>query len=272
LAEEGDERAFGSAELAAMASSDYSGRMKRIIFLAVIAVPVLAFAEGGLPNQPYIYVEGKAEIEKPADIVTLRFDVVARNADQAKANQEVQAKAAKILAALDARKVAQNDVIATEVRSAPQYDGNESAEPKRGKLIGYSVSRPFSVKIRELGIFPHLVDELLALGGVEFSALEAGRADENQLHDEIYAKAVADARQRSEKNAAIAGMKIDSVFAISPVAFPEISSEIFASSQHPASASNRSLPEEGPGGPSYRVAPIVIRQSVHVIYLISPAK
>jgi len=49
------------------------------------------FADGGLPNQLYLYVEGKAEIEKPTDMVTLRFDLVARNADQTKANQEVQA-------------------------------------------------------------------------------------------------------------------------------------------------------------------------------------
>jgi hypothetical protein len=30
-----------------------------------------------------------------ADLVTLRFDLVARNADQAKANQEVQGKPSK---------------------------------------------------------------------------------------------------------------------------------------------------------------------------------
>lgn len=61
----------------------------RSFLFALLILPLSALAGDGLPNQPYIYVEGKAEIEKPADMVTLRFDLVARNADQAKANQEV---------------------------------------------------------------------------------------------------------------------------------------------------------------------------------------
>ena len=66
--------------------------MKCFLFaLLTLSISTVAFADGGLPNQPYIYVEGKAEIEKPADMVTLRFDLVARYADQTKANQEVQA-------------------------------------------------------------------------------------------------------------------------------------------------------------------------------------
>lgn len=69
----------------------------RLLPIIFASLPLSLLAQGGLPSQPYIYVEGKAEIEKPADLVTLRFDVVTRNADQAKANQEVQGKAAKIL-------------------------------------------------------------------------------------------------------------------------------------------------------------------------------
>jgi hypothetical protein len=44
-------------------------------------------------GQTYIYVEGKAEIEKPADMMTLRFDLVGRAPQQPKANEDVQAKA-----------------------------------------------------------------------------------------------------------------------------------------------------------------------------------
>jgi uncharacterized protein YggE len=75
--------------------------MKRLLVLLCLSLPIRVFAEGGLPDKPYIYVEGKAEIEKTADMVTLRFDLVARNPDQSKANQEVQARANKILALLN---------------------------------------------------------------------------------------------------------------------------------------------------------------------------
>jgi uncharacterized protein YggE len=61
----------------------------RAILFSLLALPGILFAESGLPNQPYIYVEGKAESEKPADMVTLRFEVVARASDEQKANATV---------------------------------------------------------------------------------------------------------------------------------------------------------------------------------------
>ncbi|MBA3762601.1 MAG: hypothetical protein M3505_01950 [Verrucomicrobiota bacterium] len=44
------------------------------VLLAWLALPLSVLAGSGLPDQPYIYVVGKAELEKPADMVTLRFD------------------------------------------------------------------------------------------------------------------------------------------------------------------------------------------------------
>ena len=52
--------------------------MKHFLFFSLIILPISLFAEGGLPDKPYIYVEGKAEIEKPADMITLRFNLVGR--------------------------------------------------------------------------------------------------------------------------------------------------------------------------------------------------
>ncbi len=122
--------------------------MKRFLF-ALLSLPISVLAEGGLPNQPYIYVQGKAEIEKPADIATLRFNLVARGPDQVKANQQVQANATKIFALLDGRKIAAQDVIAGDLSSEPEYQETESSRT-RGKLIDYKVTRPFTVKVRDL--------------------------------------------------------------------------------------------------------------------------
>jgi uncharacterized protein YggE len=247
--------------------------MKRFLF-ALLILPLSAFADGGLPTQPYLYVEGKAEIEKPADMVTLRFDLVARNADQTKANQEVQAKAAKILASLDGRKIAQTDVVASDLKTEPQYEGDEDSSRKRGKIIGYSVTRSFSVKIRDVTAFPKLVDELLAIEGLEFSEIVAGLSNEKEMQDEIWKKALTNARERAEKTLKEMGMKIDSIFAVSPVIFPQIHQNIFGSTVlEPTMAAvmdRRQVPHEGAA--QYRLPPVSVYQSVHVIYLISPAK
>src|SRR4051812_38715242 len=131
----------------------------KCFLIALLALPISAFAQGGLPNQPYIYVEGQAEIEKPPELVTIRFDLVTRNADPAKANQDVQAKATKILGLLDERKIAQKDVVATDVRSEPEYEREEEGIRKRGKIVGYRVMRSFTAKVRDIAIYPKLVDE-----------------------------------------------------------------------------------------------------------------
>ena len=244
--------------------------MKKLVLLALLSLPLSLFAEGGLPDKPYIYVEGKAEIEKPADMVTLRFDLVARNSDQVKANQEVQATANKIFALLKERNVAEADVIASDLKSEPQFENEEESGHKRGKIIGHSVTRSFSTKIRDVGAFAKLVDELLAVSGSEFSGITSGLAKEKEMQAEMEKKALIKAREQAEKTLKEINMKIDSVFAVSPVAFNRIQYGIFGSgitaeyeSALPAGSLNASV---------YRLPPITVSQSVHVIYLISPTK
>jgi uncharacterized protein YggE len=239
--------------------------MKRVLFF-LLSFPISAFAEGGLPNQPYLYVEGKAEIEKPADMVTLRFDVVARAPEQKKANEEVQAKATNIFSLLNSRKIAETDVIAQNVRSEPQFQEDESPRRYHGKLIGYSVTRSFEVKLRDVTIFPKLVDELLAINDLEISGVDQGLSKEKQMQDEIWKKALTNARDRAEKTLKEIGMKIDSVFAVSPVPIPDIKGAIL---QGRGGRAERVLVT---AATEYRLAPVSLSQSVHVIYLISPAK
>ena len=243
--------------------------MKRLLLLACLGLPVSLLAEGGLPNQPYIYVEGKSEIERMADMVTLQFHLVARNPDQTKANQEVQAKAGQILTLLNERKIAQGDVIAEDLKSEPQYEDEERGS-RQGKIIGYSVTRSFEVKVRDVDTFPKLVDELIALGGVEFSAIDGGLSKEKELNDDASQKALADARTRAEKTLATVGMKIDSVFAVSPVPFPEIQKAMLGGNHDYGSATTERVVVPDPM--RYRLAPVSVTQSVHLIYLISPVK
>lgn len=242
----------------------------KIVLFALLSIPGTLLADGGLPGHPYLYVEGKGEIEKPADLVTLRFDLVARDADQVKANAEVQTKASKILALLETRKIGRGDVVASDLRSDPQYQDDPSHPGERGKVVGYVVTRPFAVKVRDIGGFGKLIDELIALGGVEFSGVEPGLVKENEMQDETLGVALANARTQAEKTLKPLGMKIDSVFAVSPVTFPEIVRTIFGSNDTVAYAASAPAPRQSDS--QYRLAPITMTQRIHVIYLIAPTK
>jgi uncharacterized protein YggE len=238
--------------------------------------PLVAFGDGGLPNQPYMYVEGKAEIEKPADLVTLRFEIAARAPDEAKANREVQGKANKALSLLKEKEATDNDIVADSLRSEPEFDQQDKYGNTRGKLIGYKVSRFFEAKLRDVNAFPKMVDDLIALGGVEFSGITPGLTKEKEMAGELWDQALANAREQAEKTLKPLNMKIDSVFAISPVPIPEITSTIFPTERAGGGrviVTGSNIPTAEEGVPSrYHVAPVTVTQIVHVIYLISAAK
>lgn len=91
-----------------------------------------------------------------------------------------------------------------------------------------------------------------------------------QMEDEVRDKALKSARERAEKTLNNAGMKIDGIFALSPVAFPEIYQKILAPGQTAGYATTERVVVPDPI--RYRLSPITTSKSVHVIYLISPAK
>jgi hypothetical protein len=67
------------------------------------------------------------------------------------------------------------------------------------------------------------------------------------------------------------GVKIESIFAISTASFSQIQNAMFGSGIERVVVTGSNVPAPQPA-PEYRLAPITISQSVHVIYLISPAK
>jgi uncharacterized protein YggE len=241
--------------------------MKKLALLVCGSLPLSVFAQGGLPDKPYIYVEGRAEIEKPADTVTLHFDLVGRNPEQAKANQEVQAKASRILTLLKDKKIGQNDVVTADIQSQPEFESEETGR-KKGKIIGYSVTRRFDVRVRDLASFPKLVDELIGITGTEFRDITSGLTKEKELYEEIRGNALVNAREQADKIAKRMGVTIDSVFAISSKPFPQILTTMFSSAYDEISRGRTVVT----GEPEYLLGPMTVSQTVHVIYLISPVK
>jgi uncharacterized protein YggE len=201
--------------------------MKRSLVFFLVVLPISVLAQGGLPDQAYIYIEGRAEIQKLADTAILTFDLVVRATDQPKANEQLQSTANKIFALLKEWKIRENDIVAENLTSEPEFEQEETYPRRRGKLIDYRVTRTFKVKVRDVTVFPKLVNDLLAIGGVEFSNIEGGLSNEKDVQNQIWEKALTNARERAERTLKAMEMKVDSVFAVSPVTFPEIQQRIF---------------------------------------------
>lgn len=243
----------------------------KILLPMLAALTSLTFADG-LPTVPYLYVQGSAEVEKKADMVSLRFKLSEADKEVAAANKAVQVQAAKVFELLKATGIADEDVIADTIRSEPEYeetDGNRRA----AKLLGYRVERDFIAKVRDATKFPKLVNDLFALKVGYFDGISQEYSKAKEVKDEAWELALKNARAEADKMAKAAGMKVDSVWALSPEPFPSIGPRMLEHMQ-----STRMGVASGPdkkkmdAPPEYRLVPVTFSQSVHAIYLISPVK
>jgi uncharacterized protein YggE len=254
--------------------------MKRFLLLSLVIFPISLLAQGGLPDKPYIYVQGSAESEKAPDIVTLNFDLIGHAPQRSKANDDVQSRAAKVFDMLAKLKISKDDTIADDFRTEEEFEESEGVR-KTQKVIGYVVRRSFQVKVRDVKIFPNLVDNLVATVNAEFSnyeSINAGYSREKEMDKQLWEDAIVNSRAEAERTLKNTGMKVDSIYAISPVPIPEITSRMFPKGESGKGAervvvTGSNIPTPEPRLPSeYRLTPIYFEQIVHVIYLISPAK
>src|SRR5215831_9554489 len=106
-----------------------------IILIAITPGLLLAQANAGLPDKPYIYVRGSAESKKAPDIVTVNFDLVGRAPERAKANDDVQSRAAKVFDMLGKLNIGKDDTIADDFRTEEEFEESESGARKSQKVI-----------------------------------------------------------------------------------------------------------------------------------------
>lgn len=210
--------------------------------------------------------------------MTLNFDLIGHAPQRAKANDDVQSRAAKVFDMLAKLKISKDDTIADDIRTEEEFEESEGGR-KTQKVIGYVVKRSFQVKVRDVKTFPQLVDDLIATVNAEFSKYESikeGYSKEKEMNKQLWEQAVANSRAEAERTLKVTGMKVDSIYAISPVPIPEITSRMFPKGESDVekvviTGSNIPTPEERLPS-EYRLTPIIFQQIVHVIYLISPSR
>ena len=153
-----------------------------------------------------------------------------------------------VLAAIKESGVADRDIQTTSLSLQPQYDPNKTGA---ARLIGFQVNNQVTVKIRDIGQLPAVLDRAIAAGANEMSGIEFVVSEQAKLLDQARDAAIADARRKAELYANAAGMKVGRVMAIAeegsappPRAFQAMR----------AGAASRSRPASRRCGPSLRSA------------------
>lgn len=182
----------------------------RILFALLIAV----FTMASLPARAaehLVTVNGEASVSVAPDLVMIRIGVTSQ-AKNARAASEANAKEmTKVMTAIEQNGIAKKDIRTSRLSLQPQYD---ASKPGAARLTGFRVTNQVTIKIRDIGQLPSILDRAIASGANEMSGIEFVVSQRSTLLDRARGEAIADAHRKAELYAKAAGAKLGRVIAI----------------------------------------------------------
>lgn len=188
--------------------------MKRTL-LCLLAACALAstVARAAEPNGTEITASGTGSVSLPPDTATVSagIDTNAANANDAIAqNNAIYERVVTSVAKLG---VARGDV------ALAYYNVSYNPRPRVAPVnsderYGYTVSRGFTVKVREIGKAGAVSDACTAAGATAINGVNFGLADQTAARVQATARAVADARANAQALAQAAGLRVVSIKSI----------------------------------------------------------
>jgi uncharacterized protein len=188
--------------------------MKRTLLclLAVFAL-VAAAARAAEPSATEITASGTGNVSLPPDVATVNagIDTNAPNADDAISQNNTIYD--RVIASLSKMGIARGD-IALSYYNVNYNPRPRNALPTSDERYGYTVSRSFTVKVREIGKAGGVSDACTAAGATAINGVSFGLADPKAARSQATIRAVADARANAQALAAAAGLRILSIKSI----------------------------------------------------------
>lgn len=164
------------------------------------------------PDFPFVFVEGKAEMNLPPDRATVTFSVKAFEKDPELALKAVHERGLEIASMLQAAGIDEKDI------EAYQLD-KQAVRAKRDytelEILGYEVTQQFEIKISDIKKYTLIIGKLVALQNVTELDTDFDVANRKSIESDLVKEASADARARANALAAGLGAKVESTFGIS---------------------------------------------------------
>ena len=190
-------------------------RISRVLICAfVIAAAALApfSAQAAERIDKLVTVTGEGTASAVPDNAVIRLGVSSQGKTARAASDANAKEMTVVLAAIKDSGVADRDIQTTSLSLQPQYEPNKTGAPR---LIGFQANNQVTVKIRDIGALPTVLDRAIAAGANEMSGIEFVVSEQTKLLDKARAAAIADAHRKAELYANAAGMKVGRVMAIS---------------------------------------------------------
>lgn len=181
--------------------------MKRFLVIALVCIPVTAFAQmppppGSMPRM--LSVSGEAHMEIAPDQAVLNVSVVSRNQElnpAKQANDKLTKTVTDIALGLGIKK----DKIATSnLYVSPEYDYVNG----RQQLKDYIINRSLRITMDTMDVHERLLSQVIAAGVDQVGGVEFKLADPESVDQKLRAEAVKNAYARAKVLADTAGVEL----------------------------------------------------------------
>ncbi len=183
--------------------------MKRTLFALAAALAIATPAALAAPaSATEIAVSGNGSVSLPPNVATVNATVETNAPTADAAVSQNNAIYDRVVASVTKAGVARADV--TLASYYMSYNPPPSVMPPNGggTQYGYTVSRGFSVKVREVGNAGRVSDACTQAGATSIDGVTFGVADPSAARAQAVAKAVADARVSAEALARASGLHV----------------------------------------------------------------
>lgn len=178
------------------------------VFAALLALTPLTVRAA----EKLVTVGGEATVSVAPDIAVIRIGVTSLGKNARAASESNAKEMTAVLTAIKESGIAERDIQTSRLSIQPQYDPNKAGT---ARLTGFQVTNQITIKIRDIGSLPAVLDHAIASGANEMSGIEFLVSEQSRLLDQARAEAIADARRKAELYAQAAGVKLGRVVSIS---------------------------------------------------------
>jgi len=201
---------------------------KAVVVVALILAGTPCVYGEDLPGFPFICTAGQAAIEVTPDVATISFTVVHSDGDSEAGIKTLQEKSRAIVALLDEFRIPPEDARASDIYKEEVRE--ELGEFRWGKATGYEFSRRFTLTLRDLSNWQKLTRKLFETDSVSGVSTHFDVASRKEKEQELMVSAIANARERAERMAQAAGVRLGAVYALSEADLTTLNSHFLSPS------------------------------------------
>jgi uncharacterized protein YggE len=186
---------------------------KKIIAIPVavlVAAAAFALPASAATPERYVTVNAEGVVQVTPDAVRINASVSLVAGTSAQALSKTSTAAAKVRAALVAKKIATKDIKTTSISVYPEYNYTQD---KGSVQIGYRASQSFEVIVRNAASAGAVVDDVVAAAGddVQIQGATPFVLDSAKATASARAAAVANARAKAKSYAELLDVKLGKV-------------------------------------------------------------